>query len=216
MAVLFHLDSSPMGEQSVSRRLTGEFARLWLEANCRGQVIYRDVSGTHIPPVNAEWVAANYTPEESRTPEQHRILALSTELSQELLDADEYVLGTPVHNWGSTSGLKLWADQIIRFGRTMRITRSGLKGMLGGKRLTALMTAGRRYGYGYEEPSKNHLGPWLRTFFGDLGIRDMNLVLVDGTAAIRRGEITAAEFLASRMGSVRSLFAGDAVTQADA
>jgi FMN-dependent NADH-azoreductase len=197
-----------MGEDSISRHLTREYARLWRKENPRGGVIYRDVTAIDIPVVNAEWVAANYAPIQLRTSEQHRILALSTELSHELLDADEYVLGVPMHNWGPSSGFKLWADQIVQFGKTVQITPSGLKGLLVGKRLTIFMTTGRRYGHCFEDPSKNHLEPWLRTFFGNLGIRDMQLFPVEGTAAIRRGETNIASFLAQHIESVRSLFVG--------
>jgi FMN-dependent NADH-azoreductase len=208
MPVLLHLDSSPMGEESVSRRLTSEFAHLWREVNPRGDVIYRDIATINIPVVDAEWVAANYTPVELRTPEQHRVLALSAEFAQELLDADEYVLGVPIHNWGPSSSFKLWADQVIHFGKTVQVTASGLKGVLGGKRLTIFISAGRRFRHGFEDPSRNHLEPWLKTFFGNLGIRDMHLVMVDGTGAIRRGKIDTATFLAPHVQSVRSLVAG--------
>ena len=208
MPVLLHLDSSPMGEDSISRRLTGEFAHLWREANPGGDVIYRDITAVDIPVVDAEWIAANYTPAESRTPEQHRVLSLSAEFVEELLHADEYVLGIPLHNWGPSSSFKLWADQIIHFGKTVQVTPSGLKGLLGGKRLTVFISAGRRFDRAFEEPSRNHLEPWLRTFFGNVGIRDMHFVLVDGTAAIGRGEIDTVAFLAPHVQSVRSLFAG--------
>ena len=206
MPVLLHLDSSPMGEQSVSRRLSWEFTRMWRDANPEGHVIYRDLTRFCIPTVDADWVAANYTPWESRTPHQHGVLALSTDLTQELLDADEYVFGVPLHNWGPAAAFKLWADQIVHFGRIIRITPSGLKGMLDAKRLTVFMTAGRRYGRGFEDTSRNHLEPWLRTFFENLGIRDMRLFFIDGTAAIRRGEVDIARFLAPHIASVRSLF----------
>lgn len=214
MPVLLHLDSSPMGEQAISRQLTREFARTWSSANPKGHVIYRDLTLLSIPTVDADWIAANYTPCESRTPQQHAILALSTNLTQELLDADEYVFGVPLHNWGPASAFKLWTDQIVHFGRTMRVTPSGLVGTLEAKRLTVFMTAGRRYRSGFENQSRNHLEPWLRTFFANLGIRDMHLVFIDGTAAIRRGEVDSARFLAPHLASIHSLFSEVVASQA--
>lgn len=59
MPVLLHLDSSPMGEQSVSRRLSWEFTRMWRDANPEGHVIYRDLTRFCIPTVDEDWVAAN-------------------------------------------------------------------------------------------------------------------------------------------------------------
>jgi len=206
MSVLLHLDSSPMGEQSISRQVTREFAGLWRKAHPRGAVIYRDVTSIRIPVVDAEWVAANYTPVEARTLRQQDILALSTELTQELLDADEYVLGVPLHNWGPAASFKLWADQIVHFGRTMKITERGLKGALDQKRLTIFMTAGRRYGFSFESRSRNHLEPWLRTLFENLGIRDMRMIFIDGTAAIRRGKVDTTQFLSPHIDALRSLF----------
>src|SRR5262245_20030769 len=114
MSVLLHIDSSPMGVgSSISRHLTREFVRQWRIANPQGRVIYRDLAAMQIPMVDASWIAANYTPVESRTQGQKHHLALSTELTRELLDADEYVIGVPMHNWGPSAGLKLWADQIV-------------------------------------------------------------------------------------------------------
>jgi FMN-dependent NADH-azoreductase len=84
-------------------------------------VVYRDVTEIDIPAVNADWVRANYTPEELRSPQRQRILALSTEFAQELIDADEYAFGVPLHNWGPPSHFKLWADRIMHFGKTMQV-----------------------------------------------------------------------------------------------
>ncbi len=207
MPVLLHLDSSPMGKESVSRHLTREFTRLWQISNPRGEVIYRDLAAMHIPVVDAAWVVANYTPEESRTSEQQRLLALSTELVNELLRADEYVMGVPMHNWGPSSSFKLWSDQIVRFGKTLRLTRSGMEGMLTEKHLTMFVAAGRFYGKGNEDPAHNHLAPWIQTFFNSLGLRDIRISFVHGTAAIRFGKINLADFLAPHIASVRGLFA---------
>ena len=51
-ATLLDLNSSPLGENSVSRRLTGEFVQNWQAANPDGTVLYRDLTTTSIPPVN--------------------------------------------------------------------------------------------------------------------------------------------------------------------
>ena len=206
MSVLLHVDSSPMGQDSISRRLTREFVRRWRLANPRGKVISRDLAAIQIPVIDASWIAANYVPAESRNQHQHDLLALSTELSGELLDAGEYVIGVPMHNWGPSAGLKLWADQIVRFGRTTLITPTGLQGTLGNKRVTFFVTAGRRYERGSGNAAKNHLEPWLRTFFGDLGVNDMHFVFVDHTAQVKNGKIGLDAFLAPHLEALQSLF----------
>src|SRR5262249_11166479 len=130
MPILLHIDSSPMGDASISRCLTREFVQRWRIANPHGEVISRDLTTIGIPVIDAAWVAANYTPRESRTRHQNDLLAVSTELTGEVMRADEYVIGVPMHNWGPASSFKLWVDQIVRFGETVDLTPAGIKGSL--------------------------------------------------------------------------------------
>lgn len=206
MPILLHIDSSPMGEASISRRLTAEFVQRWRRANPQGEVISRDLTTIAIPVIDAAWISANYTPRESRTQQQNDLLALSTELTRELLDADEYVIGVPIHNWGPSSSFKLWMDQVVRFGETIALTPSGMQGTLDKKRLTCFITAGRRYGPHSEDAPRNHLEPWLRTFFGNLSVRDMRFIFADGTAEVRHGRIGRAAFLAPYIEAMPSFF----------
>jgi len=47
MATLLRIDSSPLGDNSVTRRLTSEFVQNWKQANPDGEVIARDLSRQH-------------------------------------------------------------------------------------------------------------------------------------------------------------------------
>ena len=67
MSTLLHIDSSPLGDASISRHLSAEFVKSWKEANPEGEIIVRDLSATSIPPLDGAWVGAVYTPAESRT-----------------------------------------------------------------------------------------------------------------------------------------------------
>ena len=100
MSTLLHINSSPLYGRSVSRELTGAFVTKWKSFHSNGMVVDRDLNATPIPPVTAEWVGAAYTPEEARTPQQKELLALSDTLLAELEQADEYVFGVPMHNFG--------------------------------------------------------------------------------------------------------------------
>lgn len=207
MSILLHIDSSPMGEASISRQLTREFVQRWRAANPQGEVISRDLTTIAIPVIDAAWISANLTPVESRTQQQNDVLALSTELTRELLDADEYVIGVPMHNWGPSSSFKLWVDQVVRFGETIAVTPSGLRGTLGKKRATLFVAAGRRFGPHSEDAARNHLKPWLQTFFNNLGVRDLRFVLADGAAEVNRGKIDRTAFLTPHIEAMQSLLA---------
>lgn len=204
MPTLLHIDSSPMNEDSISRQLSREFERNWRNANLHGNVIYRDLTRTTIPVIDSAWISANLTPKESRTQEQEAILALSTQLTKELIESDEYVIGIPMHNWGPSSSFKLWADQVVRFGETIAVTQEGMKGALDHKRATFFVAAGRSYDSQSEDASRNYLVPWLRTFFQNLGVTNLRFTLADGTAQVKYGKIDRAIFLAPHLEAMQS------------
>jgi len=170
-------------------------------------VIARDLAKIEIPVIDAAWVFANQTPKPSRTPEQNDRLALSTEFIQELFDADEYVLGVPMYNWGPSSSFKLWLDQTLRFGETILNTSSGPKGTLDQKRATFIITAGASYTPGSPGATLNYLEPWLRTYFSYLGIQSMQFLLADGAINVLQGRIDRQAFLAPHLETIQSLFA---------
>jgi FMN-dependent NADH-azoreductase len=201
---LLRIDSSPFGARAISRRLTSEFVDRWLATNPGSGIITRDLTTITIPVVDAAWVSANYTPREARTNQQNDLLRLSAEFIAELADADEYVIGIPMHNWGPPSSFKLWVDQIV--------TQSTLSEKpLTGKQATFLIAAGRVYAPGSPDVSKNYLVPWLRSLFGALGVREMQFVIADGTKAIYTGQIDRGKFLAPHFQAVHALFAQEEI-----
>jgi FMN-dependent NADH-azoreductase len=202
---LLHLDSSPLGEYSVSRHLTAEFVKNWKEANPDGTVINRDTTTTAIAPVTAAFVGAVYTPEASLTAEQRNLLALSDTLVAELFAADEYVLGVPMHNFGIPSTLKLWIDQIARVNKTFSYATGTPVGLLTGKRATLIIASGGIYDAGTVMASYNHVEPYLRTVFGFLGVQDITVLAAGGAAVLNRGG-DRQEFLRPHVESIRSQF----------
>ena len=134
MATLLHLDSSPMGAASVSRHLSNTFVENWKKAHPGGTVVTRDLTKSGLVSINAEWVAAAYTPAEQRTAEQKAVLAKSDELLAEIDAADELAIGVSMHNFNIPSVLKLWIDQVVRVGRTFAYVDGAPKALLAGKK----------------------------------------------------------------------------------
>jgi FMN-dependent NADH-azoreductase len=204
-STLLHLDSSPLGDHSVSRHLTAEFVKNWKLANPGGRVITRDTTVSAIPPVTAAWVGAAYTPAEALTAEQASTLALSDTLIAELVAAEEYVLGVPMHNFGIPSTLKLWIDQIARVNKTFSYATGAPVGLLTGKRATVLIASGGTYDAGTAMASYNHAEPYLRTVLGFLGVVDVNFIAAGGTMALNYGA-DRQTFLAPHVESIRAQF----------
>ena len=204
MSTLLKIDSSPMGERSISRKLTSKFAETWTSAHPNGTVISRDVTALNLPVVDALWVAAAYTPEGARTAEQKQVLAVSDSLIADLQKADEFVVGVPMHNFSIPSTLKLWIDQVMRAGKTFSYGSSGAKGLLTGKKVTLLMASGGVYEHGSARASLNFVTPYLRTVFGFMGITDVNFIAAEGTAKLMTGTIDPQAFLAPSLEKVHA------------
>jgi FMN-dependent NADH-azoreductase len=202
MPTLLHIDSSPLYGRSVSRQLTGAFVTQWQSSNPEGTVVYRDLSATQIPPVDAEWVGAVYTPEGARTPQQKELLTLSDSLLAELEQADEYVFGVPMHNFGIPSVLKLWIDQIARVGKTFSYADGAPKGLIIGKKATFIIATGGIYDAQTKMASFNFVEPYLRSVFGFLGVTDITFLTAGGTSVLNQGNDRDA-FLAPHLQAVQ-------------
>jgi len=210
MPTLLHLDSSALGEASISRHLTSEFVDSWKLANPDGKVITRDLTKSGLVTIDAAWIGAAYTPEASRTAEQRQALALSDELLEELFAADEYVFGVPMHNFSIPGVFKLWIDQIARAGRTFAYVDGAPKGLLTGKKATFLITSGGVYDAGTAMASFNFVEPYLRTVFAFLGVTETTFQNAGGTAALRSGG-SREEFLTPQVAAIRARFAAEPV-----
>jgi FMN-dependent NADH-azoreductase len=203
MPTLLHIDSSPLYSRSVSRELTGAFVTQWKASHPDGTVVDRDLNATAISPITAEWVGAVYTGEEARTPEQKQQLALSDTLLAELEQADEYVVGVPMHNFGVPSALKLWIDQISRVGKTFSYANGTPKGLLIGKKATFIIATGGIYDAQTQMASFNFVEPYLRSLFGFLGVTDVTFLTAGGTMALNQGQDRDA-FLAPHLQAVQT------------
>ena len=203
MPTLLHIDSSPLYGRSVSRQLTGAFVAQWKSSHPDGTVIYRDLNATQIPPISAEWVGAVYAPETANTPQQKRLLSLSDSLLAELEQADEYVVGVPMHNFGVPSVLKLWIDQITRVGKTFSYADGRPKGLIIGKRATFIIATGGIYDVQTQMASFNFVEPYLRSLFGFLGLTDVTFLTAGGTMALNHGQDRDA-FLAPHLQAVQT------------
>jgi FMN-dependent NADH-azoreductase len=209
MATLLRIDSSPMGVASVSRHMSETFVESWKKAHAGGTVITRDLTKSGLVTINAEWVAAAYTPAESRTAEQKAALAKSDELLAEVEAADELAIGVSMHNFNIPSVLKLWVDQVVRVGRAFAYVDGAPKGLLTGKKATLLVATGGAYGPGTGMESLNFIEPYLKTLFGFIGFSEVVFHTAGGAAALNYGA-NREEFLQPHDEAVAALAASHA------
>ena len=181
---LLRIDASARTEGSVSRTLADRVA----EKLSPGTRILRDL-GEGLPQIDADWIGANFTPAEERTPEQASKLALSDTLLRELIAADTLLISVPIYNFGVPASLKAWIDLVARAGVTFHYTAEGPKGLLENKRAILVLASG---GTEVDGPI-DFATPYLRHVLGFIGITDVQVVrsdrqMVDADASRRQAE----------------------------
>ena len=183
---LFHLNASARSDGSVTRDLSQRLVeRLSDEATT---IISRDVGTTPPPLLSEDWVGANFTPDEARTPAQRETLALSDQLIAELEAADTLVLGVPIYNFGVPAAFKAWVDLVARARKTFKYTETGPVGLLQGKRAYVVVASG-----GTASGSDiDFATPYIRHVLGFLGIGDVTIIAADQLMATGEEKISAA------------------------
>lgn len=184
MAHLLHIDSSPRGERSHSRRLTREFVQAWKQAHPTDTVTYRDIGRNPIPHIDEPWIAAAYKPPEQRTPQLQEAIRISDRLVDEFLAADLYIIGIPMYNFSVPSVFKAYIDQIVRIGRTFSFNPEASTNayeplVLGKKMFVITARGGSGFGPGERNEKLNFQDPYLRTAFGFIGVTDITFFQVE-------------------------------------
>ena len=204
MPTLLHIDASPRGEHSISRKLSAAFAEAWKSKHIDGKVVVRDLSKTSLPFVDLNWIGGAYSSPEQHTPEQKAALKISDDLVEELLSADELVIGTPMYNFAIPATLKAYIDHIVRFGKTFTISEKGYAGLATGRRATFIVTSGGNYAPGAPAEKYNQETPYLQGIFGFLGITETRSILSGDTTAVAQGKIQEADYLKPHLAEVRA------------
>jgi FMN-dependent NADH-azoreductase len=177
---LLHVDSSILGDGSVSRALTAQVVARWRERVPGLEVVYRDLAAEPLAHIAGAHFAARATPETARTPEQQAEIAASDRALDEFLAADVVVLGAPMYNFTIPSQLKAWIDRLAVAGRTFKYTAEGAVGLAGGKKVIVVSSRGGVYGAGSPLAEIDHQEPYLRAIFGFFGITDIDYIRAEG------------------------------------
>lgn len=184
MARILHIDSSPRGERSHSRRMTREFVAARMQLYPTDLVTYRDIGRNPVPHVDESWIAAAYTPPEQRTSQLQAAIRFSDQLIDEFLAVDLYIIGIPMYNFSIPSTFKAYIDQIVRPGRTFVVNpedaANPYKPLLLGKKMFIITARGASgYASGGCNEKLNHQDQYLRTIFEFIGITDITFVPVE-------------------------------------
>jgi FMN-dependent NADH-azoreductase len=115
---------------------------------------------------------------------------------KQFLEADAYVITTPMWNLGVPYVLKYYIDAIVQPGYLFRYNASGVaEGLLTDKKMVVVTSRGGDYSPGSPLHAFDFLEPYLRAIFGFVGVTDLHFINAHGmdiSAAGRRVSLLAA------------------------
>ena len=191
---LLHVDSSILGQGSVSRDLSAEVVATFQASRPDLTVTRLDLAATPIGHLTAAHLAAA-----QGAPVDEALkadVALGQAALEEFLAADIVVIGSPMYNLGVPSQLKAWIDRISVAGKTFSYGEHGPVGLCGGKKLVIASSRGGVYSAGSPAAFFDHQETYLKAAFGFLGITDITFIRAEGVAMgedARSGAIASAK-----------------------
>ncbi|HDR9583252.1 TPA: FMN-dependent NADH-azoreductase [Burkholderia stabilis] len=197
---LLHIDSSILGQASVSRELSAQ-AVATFRARDPGLTVTRlDLAATPIGHLTAEHLAA------AQGAPVDDALKADVEIGQRALDefiaADIVVIGAPMYNFSIPSQLKAWIDRISVVGKTFGYGENGPVGLCGGKKLVVVSSRGGVYSEGSPMAAVDHQETYLKAAFGLLGIKEITFIRAEGVAMgddLRNGALASAKQAAAAL-----------------
>lgn len=181
MAKILHIISSTRGADSLTRTL-GNAVVAKLKANAPDTIVEElDLSSNSFPHLEQTQIISFFTPEEYRTQEQSLAVKRSDEAVAQLKEADVLVIGAPMYNFSISSSLKAYFDHIARAKVTFRYTETGSEGLLKNKK--AFIAFGSAGLFDNEDMRAYDFAvPYIKHFLGFIGISDVTVFRVEGTA----------------------------------
>ncbi|MDO8280080.1 MAG: FMN-dependent NADH-azoreductase [Burkholderiaceae bacterium] len=200
---LLQVDSSILGDASVSRQLSARIAAEWQASHPGTQVERLDLTATAPSHLSAQALGFA-APADTLSEAQRRENAVSEALLTQFLAADVVVVGAPLYNFAIPSQLKAWIDRLAQVGRTFKYTDKGAVGLAGGKTVIIASSRGGVYSTSEAARAMEHQESYLQTVFGFFGITDVRIVRAEGIAM---GEAKKAEALAAAEQEIKLLTA---------
>lgn len=171
---LLHIDSSILGEQSVSRMLSRATVQRLKEHNPAIDIIHRDLVAVPVPHLTGDHLAAS--------PAVMDEIAFGEKLLDEFINADVIVIGVALYNLTISSQLKAWIDRIVIAGKTFRYTENGSEGLAQDKRVILAVARGGQYRQGLPLASSEHAEAYLRSMFAFIGVTKLDVIVAEGLA----------------------------------
>ena len=184
---LLHIDSSILGSNSVSRKLSAEVVQAEQRLMPGSTTIYRDLVTHPLHHISGAHLAAAQPGATDMPPGLEHDLIQGQAALEEFLSADVVVIGAPMYNFSIPSQLKAWLDRMAVAGKTFSYGEKGPQGLCGGKKI--IIASARKGMYSGNSPysSFDHQEKYLTIFFQFLGVTDVTFIRAEGMATADQG-----------------------------
>ncbi|SFC99077.1 FMN-dependent NADH-azoreductase [Pseudoalteromonas denitrificans] len=184
------IKSSPAGEASISNQVANYLMATMCDSDNKYQFTIRNLANTPAPVYNSEILGSFYGDPHALTAHQVEIAKPSLEYIDELKKADMIVLASPMHNFGITSLLKNYLDQICRFGLTFQYGTNGPEGLLTNKQAIIIASAGGDFSSA-ESKVADFQTPYLKKVLSFIGLDEVQVITAYGVAQGKEGPLQA-------------------------
>lgn len=193
---ILHLTSSARGSASYSNRVAAHVIDQLSARNPGVGIVTRDLARDPLPHIDDDFTTATKSPTGPQTERQRSLLAQSDALIDELLAADVIVIAAPMINFTIPSNLKTWIDYVARAGRTFSYSEKGPQGLVSGKHVILVVARGGVYA---NNNALDFQVPYLKGVLAFLGMTDVEVIEVEGTAFGPEAAEKAVEAAAAKM-----------------
>lgn len=190
---ILQIDSSALGEYSVSRQLTAAVIAAYQSNDPTTSVIAYDLAAEPISHLSGAELSVMRGAEPAEAGLK-KLAQYNDQVLADFIEADQIVIGAPMYNFSVPSQLKAWIDRICVAGKTFRYSANGPESLIGNKPVIIVSTRGGFHGAGSATADLDHQERYLVTVLNFIGLTHIQFVRAEGLGIPeqREASITAA------------------------
>ncbi|MBM7543103.1 FMN-dependent NADH-azoreductase [Amphibacillus cookii] len=185
MTTVLYITANPNdASMSYSKAVGDTFIKAYQQSNPEHEVITVDLYASYIPYIDSE-VFAGWGKLQSGSDftaltasEQKKVQRLDALCSQ-FIEADKYVIASPLWNLSIPPILKAYFDAVAVAGKTFKHTEQGAVGLLAGKKALHIQASGGVYSHG-PGADKEMGHRYVKTILTFFGVEDLRGLFVEG------------------------------------
>jgi FMN-dependent NADH-azoreductase len=180
---LLHIDSSLLGDKSISRALTAAIVARETVLHPGLEVIYHDLVAAPIQQLTPAHVATRFGNPPPKDLAVLADIAAGERYIDDLFAADIIVIGVPMYNLSLPTQLKAWFDRVSVVDKTFKFNDVGIPvGLLPpGKKTFVVTTSGGVYGEGPVPGFLDYQETIVKALLTFLGLSDITVIRAEAT-----------------------------------